>query len=286
MYKAILFDLDGTLTESGEGITKCVQYALEKLGRPELDLEKLKVFIGPPLMEQFMKYADMDEATARKAVEYYRERYSTTGIFENRPYPGVEKMLQELRRKKYLLAVASSKPEYYVKQILDYFNLKEYFDEIVGSEMNGARTNKTEVIEETLKRLGLDHHREQVIMVGDKEHDVLGARKAGLDCVAVSYGYGTEEELAASQPLQIVASAEEILIFSPEPPTQTKPCQTDLAGSISLWDPFFDFTGHWLRRSVADHEIWRGNGCLLSKCNSFYRADWITCYDSLSVVLQ
>ena len=153
------------------------------------------------------------EATARKAVEYYRERYSTTGIFENRPYPGVEKMLQELRRKKYLLAVASSKPEYYVKQILDYFNLTEYFDEIVGSEMNGARTNKTEVIEETLKRLGLDHHREQVIMVGDKEHDVLGARKAGLDCVAVSYGYGTEEELAASQPLQIVASAEEILDF-------------------------------------------------------------------------
>lgn len=213
MYKAILFDLDGTLTESGEGITKCVQYALEKLGRPESDLEKLKVFIGPPLMEQFMKYADLDEATARKAVEYYRERYSTTGIFENRPYPGVEKMLQELRRKKYLLAVASSKPEYYVKQILDYFNLKEYFDEIVGSEMNGARTNKTEVIEETLKRLGLDHHREQVIMVGDKEHDVLGARKAGLDCVAVSYGYGTEEELAASQPLQIVASAEEILDF-------------------------------------------------------------------------
>ena len=280
MYKAILFDLDGTLTESGEGITKCVQYALEKLGRPESDLEKLKVFIGPPLMEQFMKYADLDESTARKAVEYYRERYSTTGIFENCPYPGVEKLLQELRRKKYLLAVASSKPEYYVKQILDYFNLTEYFDEIVGSEMNGARTNKTEVIEETLKRLGLDHHREQVIMVGDKEHDVLGARKAGLDCVAVSYGYGTEEELAASQPLQIVASA------SPEPPTQTKPCQTDLESSISLWDSFFDFTDRWLRRSVADHEIWRGNGYLLSKCNSFYRADWITCYDSLSMVLQ
>ena len=161
-------------------------------------------------------YTLLDSSAASdvyKRQEYYRERYSTTGIFENRPYPGVEKMLQELRRKKYLLAVASSKPEYYVKQILDYFNLTEYFDEIVGSEMNGARTNKTEVIEETLKRLGLDHHREQVIMVGDKEHDVLGARKAGLDCVAVSYGYGTKEELAASQPLQIVASAEEILDF-------------------------------------------------------------------------
>lgn len=213
MYKAILFDLDGTLTESGEGITKCVQYALEKLGKPEADLKKLEVFIGPPLMEQFMKYAGLDEEMARRAVEYYRERYSTTGIFENRPYPGVEEMLQELKRKKYLLAVASSKPEYFVKQILDYFHLTEYFDEIVGSELNGSRTNKTEVIEETLRRLGLDKHREQVIMVGDKEHDVLGARAAGLECVAVSYGYGTEEELTAAQPLQIVSSTEEILDF-------------------------------------------------------------------------
>ena len=213
MYKAILFDLDGTLTESGEGLTKCVQYALEKLGKPESDLKKLEVFIGPPLMEQFMKYAGLDEETARRAVEYYRERYSTTGIFENRPYPGVEEMLQELKRKKYLLAVASSKPEYFVKQILDYFRLTEYFDEIVGSELNGSRTNKTEVIEETLRRLGLDKHREQVIMVGDKEHDVLGARAAGLECVAVSYGYGTEEELTAAQPLQTVSSTEEILDF-------------------------------------------------------------------------
>ena len=213
MYKAILFDLDGTLTESGEGITKCVQYALEKLGKPESDLKKLEVFIGPPLMEQFMKYAGLDEETARRAVEYYRERYSTTGIFENRPYPGVEEMLQELKRKKYLLAVASSKPEYFVKQILDYFHLTEYFNEIVGSELNGSRTNKTEVIEETLRRLGLDKHREQVIMVGDKEHDVLGARAAGLECVAVSYGYGTEEELTAAQPLQTVSSTEEILDF-------------------------------------------------------------------------
>ena len=282
MYKAILFDLDGTLTESGEGITKCVQYALEKLGRPESDLEKLKVFIGPPLMEQFMKYADLDEATARKAVEYYRERYSTTGIFENCPYPGVEKLLQELRRKKYLLAVASSKPEYYVKQILDYFNLTEYFDEIVGSEMNGARTNKTEVIEETLKRLGLDHHREQVI----RSTMFLAPERQDLIVWLFLMVMGQKKNLRPPSHCRLWHQLKRYWIFSPEPPTQTKPCQTDLAGSISLWDPFFDFTGHWLRRSVADHEIWRGNGGLLSKCNSFYRADWITCYDSLSVVLQ
>ena len=213
MYKAILFDLDGTLTESGEGITKSVQYALGKLGKPEEDLEKLKVFIGPPLMEQFMKYVDLDEETAKKAVEYYRERYSEKGIFENRPYPGVEDMLKELKRKKYLLTVASSKPEYYVKQILDHFQLTGYFDEIVGSEMNGERTNKAEVIEETLSRLHMSDKRDQVIMIGDKEHDVFGARKAGLKCIAVSYGYGTEEELKNAAPFKTVASTDEILDF-------------------------------------------------------------------------
>lgn len=213
MYKAILFDLDGTLTESGEGITKSVQYALEKLGKPEENLEKLKVFIGPPLMEQFMKYAGFDEETARKAVEYYRERYSDNGIFENKLYPGVEDMLKELKRRKYLLAVASSKPEYYVKQILDHFQLSEYFDEIVGSELNGKRTNKTEVIEEALTRLHMSDKRDQVIMIGDKEHDVFGARKAGLNCIAVAYGYGTEEELKNAEPFKIAGSTEEILNF-------------------------------------------------------------------------
>ena len=178
MYKAIFFDLDGTLTESGEGITKSVQYALEKIGKPEEDLEKLKVFVGPPLMEQFMKYAGVDEATGRKAVEFYRERYEVKGIYENHPYESVEEMLQELKRKGYILAVASSKPEYYVTQILDYFKLSSYFDVVVGSEMNGARTSKSEVIEEALKRINMSDKRNEVLMVGDKEHDVLGARAA------------------------------------------------------------------------------------------------------------
>lgn len=213
MYKVIFFDLDGTLTESGEGITKSVQYALEKIGRPEEDLEKLKVFVGPPLMEQFMKYAGVDETTGRKAVEYYRERYEVKGIFENRPYEGVEAMLQELKRRGYILAVASSKPEYYVKKILDYFNLTVYFNEIVGSEMNGARTSKTEVIEEALKRTNMSSWRSEVLMVGDKEHDVLGAREAGIDCVAVAYGYGTQEELTEAKPLKIVDSVDDLLHF-------------------------------------------------------------------------
>mgnify|MGYP000450037046 CR=1 FL=1 len=208
-----MFDLDGTLTESGEGITKSVQYALERIGKPEPNLEKLKVFIGPPLMEMFMQYAQIDEAIAKQAVEIYRERYSVTGIFENAVYPGIENMLAQLEKKGYILAVASSKPEVYVRQILDHFGLTRYFTEIGGSELNGRRTNKTEVIEDVLKRLNMDKHRDQVIMVGDKEHDVYGARKAGLECIAVSFGYGTEEELKQAEPLKIVDSAEGIVDF-------------------------------------------------------------------------
>ena len=146
-------------------------------------------------------------------MEYYRERYAVTGIFENAVYPGIPELLEELRQKGYRLAVASSKPEKYVKQILDYFQLTEYFHEIVGSEMNGNRTKKSQVIEETLRRLGLSDNRKQVLMVGDREHDVIGARQAGMVCVAVSYGYGSMEELQGAEPLQIVDSAEELLRF-------------------------------------------------------------------------
>ena len=122
-------------------------------------------------------------------------------------------LLDSLKKKGYILAVSSSKPEKFVKQILDYFDLTQYFTEIVGSEMGGKRTKKSEVIEETLMRLGYEKKRDQVLMVGDKEHDVFGAREAGLECLAVSYGYGTMEELEAAQPLQIFGSAESLLTF-------------------------------------------------------------------------
>lgn len=210
MYKAIFFDLDGTLTESGEGIIKSVQYALNKMGKPEEDAEKLRVFIGPPLLEQFMKYANFDKDSARQAVTYYRERYSTIGIFENRPYPGIEELLKRLHKNGYILAVSSSKPEFFVRQILEHFHLTEYFDEIVGSTMEEKRTAKADVIEETLHRLNLSDHREQILMIGDKEHDVIGAREEGIECIAVSYGYGTMEELKAAQPKAIVHSVGEL----------------------------------------------------------------------------
>lgn len=210
MKKLILFDLDGTLTESGEGITKSVQYALEKMGRPEPDLQKLRVFVGPPLTEQFMAYAGMSREEAEQAVLYYRERYSVTGIFENRPYPGIPEMLGTLKENGFLLAVASSKNIESVERVLEHFSLKEYFDEAVGSELDGRRSRKADVIEEVLRRFDRSDHREQVIMVGDKEHDVIGAHKTGIPCVGVAYGYGTMEELERVKPSEIVHTVEEL----------------------------------------------------------------------------
>ncbi|MCD8097641.1 MAG: HAD family hydrolase [Lachnospiraceae bacterium] len=210
MRKCILFDLDGTLTESGEGIVKSVQYALEKMGKPEPDAAKLRVFIGPPLIEQFMEYSGMNRAEAENAVVYYRERYEATGIFENRPYPGIEEMLKALKEKGCLLAVASSKPEFYVLKILEHFHIRDYFDEVVGATMDEKRTGKADVIAEALKRLKLGEKRESVFMVGDKAHDVIGARKTGIPCIAVSYGYGTMQELLPEKPFRIVQSVDEL----------------------------------------------------------------------------
>lgn len=213
MYRVILFDLDGTLTASGQGITKCVQYALEKSGIYEPDLKKLEVFIGPPLMNQFCTYANMNEEEAKQAVAWYRERYSVTGIYENRPYEGIPELLADLKNHGYVLGVASSKPEKYVLQILEHFNIMDYFSVIVGSEMSGQRVQKADVIREALQRLKVSYSPEQIIMVGDKEHDVFGARECGIECVCAGYGYGTEEELAAAQPLKIVHTVQELADF-------------------------------------------------------------------------
>ena len=127
---------------------KSVQYALEKMGKPEPETQKLRVFIGPPLLEQFMKYANLDREEAKQAVIYYRERYSSAGLFENRPYPGIENLLKVLKENGFLLSVASSKPEKYVVQILEYFKIDRYFDEMTGATMDGKRVEKADVIKE------------------------------------------------------------------------------------------------------------------------------------------
>ena len=213
MYRAILFDLDGTLTASAEGITKSVQYALHKLGIEEPDLYKLEAFIGPPLLEQFIEAYGLDEAAAWQAVGHYRDRYAQQGIYENHPYQGIGELLKELKERGYILGVASSKPIVYVRQILEHFHLLSYFTVVEGSQMDGSRTSKGEVIQEALRKLCREEQREQVVMVGDRRHDVLGAREAGIDCVAVSYGYGSTQELEQAGPVMIAPTIEGLRRF-------------------------------------------------------------------------
>lgn len=215
MYRAILFDLDGTLTASAEGITKSVQYALHRLGIEEPDLQKLESFVGPPLLDQFMEAYGMDLETARQAVVYYRERYSAEGMYENRLYEGIQELLQDLRKRGYILGVASSKGISYVEQILEYFQIAPLFTVIEGSQMDGSRLTKADVIREAIRKLNMENHREQVVMVGDRNFDIFGAREAEIDCVAVSYGYGDIQELNQAGPAAIVPTVEGLQRFFP-----------------------------------------------------------------------
>lgn len=210
MYKAVLFDLDGTLTESGEGIVKSVQYALEKLGLKDIDRKDLLCFVGPPLVKSFMKFYQFSKEKADEGVKYYRERFGKVGLYENKLYPGIPEMLEALKAAGYRIAVSSSKPEEYNIKILDYFKIDQYFDVVTGSRMDGTRTSKSEVIEETISRLGMENDRKQIIMVGDREYDVFGAREADIDCIAVLYGYGDRKELEGASPRFIVETVDEL----------------------------------------------------------------------------
>lgn len=208
----VLFDLDGTISDPREGITGCLQYALAAMGIVEEDRAALEPFIGPPLLDSFMEGYGMDRAQADRAVEKYRERFSVTGLYENELYPGMADMLAGLCRDGFHLAVASSKPEVYVKKILKHFQIEEYFEAAVGSELNGERVNKDEVVEEALKRLfaGRRIDRDAVVMVGDRKYDVAGARAMGLKCIGVTYGYAQPGEMEACRPDWTAASVEEL----------------------------------------------------------------------------
>lgn len=216
MNDYILFDLDGTLTDPKEGITACVQYALSAFGIEEPDADKLTPFIGPPLKESFMEFYEFDEEKAEAAVEKYRERFRDKGIFENRIYDGVPEMIRKLKGNHKKLAVASSKPTVFVKQILEHFEIGKYFDVIVGSELDGTRTEKAEVVAEALRLLygenaeDIEEKKRNTVMVGDRKFDVAGAKAEGLVSVAVSYGYGPLDELKIAKPDYIVRSVEEL----------------------------------------------------------------------------
>lgn len=215
MKRYLLFDLDGTLTDPKIGITTCVQYALSSFGIEEPDLDKLEPFIGPPLKDSFMDFYHMSGEQAEAAVEKYRERFRDTGIFENRLYVGVPEMLRELKARGMHLAVASSKPTVFVERILEHFRIAKYFQAVVGSELDGTRVSKDEVVEEALKRLFGDKpvERDQVYMIGDRRFDAEGARAQGVESVCVTYGYGSMEELKEARADYIVRSVEELKQF-------------------------------------------------------------------------
>ena len=217
-YNYLLFDLDGTLTEPKEGITRCVQYALEAMGIHEPDREKLVPFIGPPLKEMFMSTYQMDEKTAERAIEKYRERFREKGIFENGVYPGIPEALSRLKEAGKIMAVASSKPQPFVERILEHYGLDRFFQVVVGSELNGRRTDKQEVIQEVFRRFGLEEKdRRQALMIGDRRYDVEGAKKMGVDCLGVTFGYAADGELEEAGADLIVDSAQEMarVILSP-----------------------------------------------------------------------
>lgn len=214
MYQYLFFDLDGTLTNPKEGITKCVQYALRHFGIEEPDLDKLEPFIGPPLVDSFREYYGMSLEQAKTAVEKYRERFRDVGIFENEVLEGIPQMLENLKRRGACLAVASSKPEGYVRQILDKFELASYFTQVVGATMDEKRTAKAEVIQEAFARLSIgEKEKPRVLMIGDRRHDVEGARACGIDSLGVYIGFAAPGELEAAGATYIAHSVGEMAEF-------------------------------------------------------------------------
>lgn len=214
MYQYLFFDLDGTLTNPKEGITKCVQYALHHFGIEEPDLDKLVPFIGPPLIPSFMGFYGMTEEQAKVATEKYRERFRDIGIFENEVFEGVPQMLEKLQNMGKKLVIASSKPEDFVVRILEKFGIRSYFCEVVGATMDEKRTAKADVIQEAFARLNItDEKKAQVLMIGDRMHDVEGAAACGIDCLGVYIGFAAPGELEEAGAAYIAQTVEEMSEF-------------------------------------------------------------------------
>lgn len=205
----VLFDLDGTVTDPGLGITNSVMYAVKKFGIEPPEREKLYAFIGPPLYESFQKYFAMSFNQSVVAVEYYREYYKPHGIFECSIYDGFVDVLKAIKRKGARIAIATSKPEIFAHQLVDHFDLRQYFDAVAGSELDGSRIDKAEVIERAFSLL--DHKTpSSAIMVGDREHDIIGAKKCGAFSVGVLYGYGSRDEHINAGADRIAATTREL----------------------------------------------------------------------------
>lgn len=207
MIKYILFDLDGTLTNPKEGITKCVQHALRHFGI-ERECDELTSFIGPPLKEQFMKYASLSEEDAVEAVRVYRERFAPIGLFENEIYPGIIDMLKELKSRGKIIALATSKPTVFAEKITEKYGILPYLDYLSGSELDGTNVEKSAVIKIAMENIGAAP--DETVIVGDRMHDAEGAKENGIRCIGVSYGFAEEGELEAAG-IKLIADNPEML---------------------------------------------------------------------------
>ena len=206
-YETILFDLDGTLTDSGPGIMNAVRYALNKMGIEETDVSRLRTFIGPPLHENFSKLYSMDYDTAWVAVNNFREYYLDKGWMENEPYPGIPELLRDLREAGKTLMVATSKPDATARKVLEHFDLTKYFHRIQGATFQDTHCQKADVIRMVLAECP---HSEPVVMVGDRENDCEGAAKNAIPCIGVLYGYGDRPELESAGAAQIAPTVEDL----------------------------------------------------------------------------
>lgn len=254
MKKYLLFDLDGTLTDPKVGITTCVQYALKDFGIDEPDLDKLEPFIGPPLKDTFKEFYKMSDEQAQAAVQKYRERFETTGIFENRIYDGIPRMLRTLQEKGFHLAVASSKPTVFVRRILEHFHIDKYFEAVVGSELDGTRVKKEEVVGEALRLLFKDKpvENDKVYMIGDRKFDIEGAKAMNVDSVGVAYGYGSMEELRAAHADYIVRSVEELQKFLLRGVEESGPSPTMFQ---KLWAIIYNFMIFFVVRRMVQYIV-------------------------------
>ncbi|HEL1809153.1 TPA: HAD family hydrolase [Streptococcus suis] len=208
MYQTILFDLDGTLTDSGQGILNSVAYALEKMGIEEPDTANLNRFIGPPLYESFSRFYQLSPEDTQSAVDAFRIYFKEKGMFENQLYPGIIPLLEELRTAGKTLVIATSKPEIFAKQILEHFGIAHYFDVIAGASLDSSRISKADVIGYAINQL--EAFPKHAVMIGDREHDIEGARMHQLPAIGVLYGYGNKQEFEKAGATMIVETIQDL----------------------------------------------------------------------------
>lgn len=211
--RVLLFDLDGTLTDPGTGITNSVMYALNKFGIKEEDPRRLYPFIGPPLIDSFGQFYGFSLEKSRQAVAYYREYFSEKGIFENEVYEGIPELLAQLKEQGWRLGVATSKPEAFAIRIISHFRLDSYFSFIAGATMDESRSRKSDVIAYALDQMGAQAAKS--LMIGDRSYDVLGAKEQGMKALGVAYGYGSRQELEQAGAVYVADTPGEIAVWIP-----------------------------------------------------------------------